>query len=259
MAAQRSLEPLVEVRILRGQSSRKSSHDDDLRLLLFPASSRSRGSADEPFSIERMSRFAPGFFASVYGETPPWDIGAAQPDLLALLDAHPPASPVLDAGCGSGDLAVALAARGLRVLGIDVVEAAIAQARAKADALPAEAAHRLECRVADALRPARLRRRFGAVVDSGFFHVLETEERDRFVGELAATLAPGGRYYLLAFAVEFDVPNTPLEVTEDELRARFTAGAGWRIAAIRPARFLSRFAPVPSLAACIERAGAGGA
>ena len=204
-----------------------------------------------------MSRFTPDFFASVYRETPPWDIGAAQPDLLALLDAHPPAGTVLDVGCGSGDLAAALAGRGLRVLGIDVAEDAVAQARAKADALPAEAARRLEFRVADALRPTRLGRRFGAVVDSGFFHVLEAEERDRFVDELAATLAPGGRYYLLAFAVEFDLPNTPLRVTEDELRARFTVGAGWRIVAIRPARFLSRFAPVPSLAACIERPGAG--
>lgn len=79
----------------------------------------------------------------------------------------------------------------------------------------------------------------------------------RFVDELAATLAPGGRYYLLAFRGEFPVPNTPLKVTEDELRARFTAGAGWRIVAMRPAQFLSRFAPVPSVAACIERLGAG--
>lgn len=206
-----------------------------------------------------MSRFSPDFFDSIYREAPPWDIGAAQPDILALLDEHPPEGTVLDVGCGSGDLAIALAERGLDVLGIDVVEAAVAQARAKADALPPEVARRVELRVADALRPTLLRRRFGAVADSGFFHVLEGEQRDRFVDELAATLAPGGRYYLLAFAVEFPVPNTPLRVTEDELRARFTAGGGWRIVAMRPAQFLSRFAPVPSVAACIERLGAGDA
>ncbi|HEX2076890.1 MAG TPA: methyltransferase domain-containing protein [Longimicrobium sp.] len=200
-----------------------------------------------------MSRFSPDFFASSYRETPPWDIGAAQPDILALLDEHPPAGTVLDVGCGSGDLAIALAQRGLHVVGIDVVEAAIAQARARADALPPEAARLLELRVADALRPTQMRRRFGAVVDSGFFHVLEEDQRDRFVDELAHTLAPGGRYYLLAFAVEFDVPNSPLRVTDDELRARFAADGGWRIVAMRPARFLSRFAPVPSVAACIER------
>ncbi|HEU0014752.1 MAG TPA: class I SAM-dependent methyltransferase [Longimicrobium sp.] len=203
-----------------------------------------------------MSRFHPGFFHDVYRDTPPWDIGAAQPALLALLDEHPPAGSVLDAGCGSGDTAIALAMRGMRVVGVDIVEAAIAQARDKAAALPPETARLLEFEVGDALRPSLLRRRFGAVVDSGFFHVLEPDTREGFVDELAAALLPGGRYYLLAFAVEFDMPNTPLKVTEDELRTRFTAERGWRILALRPAQFESRIAPVPALAACIERIGA---
>jgi SAM-dependent methyltransferase len=200
-----------------------------------------------------MTRFSPDFFDTVYREPPPWEIGAAQPALEALLDEHPPEGAVLDVGCGTGDLVLALAGRGLQVLGIDRVEAAIEQARAKAQAAPPEAAQRVELQVADALRPTLLRRQFGAVVDSGFFHVFEQDQRDRFAEELAATLRPGGRYYLLAFAIEFPVPDTPLLVSEDELRARFTAEKGWRILTIRPAQFLSRFAPVPAVAACIER------
>jgi len=204
-----------------------------------------------------MSRFSPDFFDSVYRETPPWDTGDAQPDMMALLDEHPAAGPVLDVGCGSGDLALALARRGLRVLGVDVVEAAIEQARAKAAAAPPEVARFLEFQVGDALRPTSLGRQFGAVTDSGFFHVFEPEQRDRLVEEIAATLLPGGRYYLLEFAVEFPMANTPLRVTEDELRARFTAEKGWKILTMRPAQFHSRFAPVPSIAACIERIAAG--
>lgn len=200
-----------------------------------------------------MSRFSPEFFDSVYRDTPPWDIGAAQPAILALLDEHPAENPVLDVGCGSGDHVIALARRGLRAVGVDVVEAAIGQARAKAAALPADIASRTEFVVGDAIRLSLLGRQFGAVVDSGFFHVLESGQRDQFVDELAATLTPGGRYYLLAFAVEFDMPNTPLKVTEDELRTRFTAERGWRILSVRPAEFLSKFAPVPAVAACIER------
>lgn len=204
-----------------------------------------------------MTRFSSNFFDSIYRETPPWEVGKAQPALSALLDEHPPTGPALDVGCGTGDLAIELARRGLQVLGVDVVEAAIAQARAKAEAEPSEVARRLEFQVGDALRPTLLRRRFGAVVDSGFFHLFEQEPRDAFARELADALLPGGRYYLLAFATEFDMPNTPLKVTEDELRARFTAESGWRILTVRPAQFESRIAPVPAIAACIERLATG--
>lgn len=209
-----------------------------------------------------MSRFGPdprAFFDGVYGDTPPWDVGGAQPALTELFAEHPPEGPVLDVGCGSGDLAIALAAGGVEVLGVDFVDAAIAHARAKAAALPPEVAGRLELRVADALRPSLLGRRFGSVVDSGFLHLFDPAECDRFAGELASALLPGGRYYLLAFAVEFDIPHSPRAITEAELRARFSAERGWRILAVRPAEFQSRVAPVPAVAACIERLPAGGA
>lgn len=200
-----------------------------------------------------MSRFTPGFFDSIYQETPPWDIGAAQPALTALFDEHPPAGPVLDVGCGSGDLVIALAHRGLPVLGIDIVEAAIQQARARADAMPPEVADLIDFQVADALHPPALGQRFGTVVDSGFFHLFDQERRDEFARELADTLSPGGRYYLLAFATEFPVPNTPLKVTDDELRARFAGERGWRTLTLRSAQFESRIAPVPAVAAVFER------
>ena len=64
-------------------------------------------------------------------------MGGAQPALAALLAEYPPADPVLDVGCGSGDLAIALAKGGGHVLGIDFVPAVIEQARAKLRALPA--------------------------------------------------------------------------------------------------------------------------
>ena len=139
------------------------------------------------------------------------------------------------------------------MLGVDFVEAAIEQARAKAASLPPETRRLLQFQVADGLRPSLLQRPFGAVVDTGFFHLFEPEPRERFINELALILPPGGRYYLLAFAVDFPVPNMPRAVSEEEVRARFTAEGGWRILALRGAQFLSRVAPVPAVAACLER------
>jgi 2-polyprenyl-3-methyl-5-hydroxy-6-metoxy-1,4-benzoquinol methylase len=83
-----------------------------------------------------MSNSDPGqsgeFFDAAYRERLPWDVGEPQPALVVLLDEYPPTGPVLDVGCGTGDLALFLTERGLSVLGVDLAEAAIAQARAKA-------------------------------------------------------------------------------------------------------------------------------
>jgi len=204
-----------------------------------------------------MSRFGSDprdFFDAVYRDLPPWDVGGPQPALSALLAEYPPLNPVLDVGCGSGDLAISLAQRGHQVIGIDFVETAIAQARAKVALLPPEVARLLDFQVTDALQPSLLRRRFGSVVDSGFFHLFEPEQCDRFIDDLALTLLPGGRYYLLAFAVEFPMPNLPRQVTAEELRARFTSEKGWHILDLRSAEFLSRVAPpLPAISACVER------
>src|SRR5713226_8036335 len=96
-----------------------------------------------------------GFFDSAYRETPPWDVGKPQPAMLALLDEFPPAGPVLDVGCGTGELALAVAGRGLRVLGVDQAPAAIEKARAKAKAAP-DLADKATFQVGDALHPSQL-------------------------------------------------------------------------------------------------------
>lgn len=193
------------------------------------------------------------FFEMIYENPAPWDIGAAQPDLTLLWDDYPPASPVLDLGCGTGDHVFALAERGLDAVGIDFAESAITQANERKAAFPPEVASRVTFETGDAFHLSRDGRQFGAIVDSGFLHLFEQEPRNDFAQELAAALLPGGRYYLLAFAIEFDLPNTPRKVTEEELRARFSPENGWRILTIRPAQFLNRIAATPAIAACIER------
>ena len=204
-----------------------------------------------------MSRFGPDprdFFDSVYNQMPPWDVGGPQPAMSALIAEYPPMNPILDVGCGSGDLAISLAQLGHQVIGVDFVEAAITQAREKVASLPPEVAHLLDFHVADALKPSHLQQQFGSVVDSGFYHLFEPDQCERFVDDLALALLPGGRYYLLAFDIEFSMPNLPRQISKEEVQARFTPEKGWNIHDLRSAEFHSRVAPpVPAIRACIER------
>lgn len=203
-----------------------------------------------------MTRFGDdplAFFETVYREPAPWDIGGPQPAMVDLLAAWPPDGPILDVGCGTGDLAIHLARAGYETLGIDFVEAAIVQAQEKRSRLPSDVAGHVEFQVADALRPSRLGRSFGAVVDSGFFHLFPPEAGDAFVDELAQVIRRGGRLYLHEFAVEFPVPNVPRAVTEAEVRERFVPARGWRLLSVQGGEFHSRIAPVPATLACVER------
>lgn len=204
-----------------------------------------------------MSRFGSdplNFFSSVYQNAAPWDIGAPQPAMAALIEKYPPANPVLDLGCGSGDLAIYLAKLGHQVVGIDFIESAIQNAQDKVSSLPHGTALSLNFQVADALSPSLLNKKFGAVFDSGFYHLFNQDQCERLIDEVASILRPYGCYYLHEFAVEFPVPNVPRQISIDEIKTYFTADKGWRIKEIQTVEFLSRVAPpVPATCACIER------
>ncbi len=200
----------------------------------------------------------PGFFDDAYGLlSAPWDIGRPQPAIVELLDGFPPSGPVLEAGCGTGDLALELGTRGLPVLGVDSSELAIERAREKT--AEAGLTELVQFRVGDGLHPTLLQARFGAALDSGFFHLFGQQERTVYAGELSAVLEPGGRFYLLGFGFDSPVPGAPKQVREQELRALFSPERGWCSLALRPARFVIRPAPdgVPAVAAVFERVAEG--
>ena len=113
------------------------------------------------------------WFEEAYEGTPPWDIGRHQPVVEQLADAGRIVSPVLDAGCGTGENALFLASRGLAVVGVDAVPAAVEAARGKAVSRGLAAVFIVH----DALRLGTLGRSFRTVVDSGLFHTFDDDER----------------------------------------------------------------------------------
>lgn len=187
-----------------------------------------------PTSHERMA--GQPWDASYTAGPAPWDIGQAQPAVARLADAGAFTGTVLDAGCGAGDNALLIAARGLPVLGFDVAATAVAMAQAKAR----ERGLTAEFITADALRLEELDRTFDTVLDSALLHSFDPAERLVYVASLAAVTDPGAALYVLCFSDE-GAGTGPHPVSRAELTAAFGSRAGWEIDQIEPERLRTRF------------------
>jgi len=129
---------------------------------------------------------------------PPWEIGGPQPALVALIAREPIGARVLDLGCGTGELALYLAARGHSVTGLDGSAVAITKARQKA----AERGLTATFRVADATQLESIGETFDTLCDSGLLHNLDAAERGRYLGGLTHVCAAGATIHLLGASRE---------------------------------------------------------
>jgi SAM-dependent methyltransferase len=170
------------------------------------------------------------FFDNAYrdGGTPTWDVGRPQGALVRLATSGLIVGTVLDAGCGTGENALYLAAQGHPVLGVDFAAAAIERAAAKA----ADRGLPVEFLVADALDLAVLGRTFDTVLDVGLFHTFIDAERPRYAASLGAALRPGGRAFLLCWSDRNPFGRGPRRVSPQEIRTTFRDG--WRVEAVDP-------------------------
>lgn len=170
-------------------------------------------------------------FDAMYSGTPPWDIGRPQPVFVRLADAERIRGRVLDAGCGTGEHVLMLAARGVDATGIDAAPRAIELAQTKA----AERGVSARFVVWDALRLGELGDQFDTVLDSGLFHVFDDARRAEYVRSLASVVPLGGNCLLCCFSDAQPGDWGPRRVRQDELRAAFATG--WRVESIEAVDF----------------------
>jgi SAM-dependent methyltransferase len=115
-------------------------------------------------------------------------------DIEVYAGLAPTGGSVLELGAGTGRVAFALAERGLKVVGVDLAPAMLAQAMARRAALPAEVAARVELRRGD-MTALDLKRTFDLVVCPYFTlaHVPTGAAWRNTFATAARHLEPGGR------------------------------------------------------------------
>jgi SAM-dependent methyltransferase len=156
----------------------------------------------------------------------PWDLGRPQPGIVRLAERGGFAGTVLDAGCGTGEHALYLAAHGHETVGVDVAPTAIDRAREKAASRNITASFL----VADALQLERLDRTFDTVLDVGLFHTFDDEERRGYVDSLASVTVPGSVLHVLCFSDATPGEAGPRRISLAELRSAFATG--WNVRSV---------------------------
>jgi 2-polyprenyl-3-methyl-5-hydroxy-6-metoxy-1,4-benzoquinol methylase len=168
-------------------------------------------------------------FVSAYAGQAPWDIPRPQRAFVDVADQI--TGSILDAGCGTGEIALFFASQGRTVTGIDYLEEPICRAKQKA----AERGLSANFLVMDALNVKEIPQQFDNVIDSGLFHVFSDEDRRRYVEGLATILKPGGKLFLACFSDEEPGTLGPRRVSQKELHEAFSKG--WEIESIHAIRF----------------------
>jgi SAM-dependent methyltransferase len=156
--------------------------------------------------------------------TIPWADLRPNPLLLEWLDANRAPGPrALTVGCGLGDDAEALSARGLAVTAFDIAPTAIARCRSR---FPSST---VDYRVADLLDPpGEWIERFDFVLSSYTLQVLPPELRSAAAAGIASLVASGGVALVLARGRDESDPEgeMPWPLTPTELTSCFASPLG---------------------------------
>jgi SAM-dependent methyltransferase len=162
---------------------------------------------------------------------PPWDNEAPSESVIGWQAGGWVHGDVLDIGCGLGDNAIYLAKSGHPVTGMDISPTALATAEQRAS----DAGVNVTFAVADSTKLDGYTDAFDTVIDSGLFHSLDDEGRQRYVAAVHRATRPGATLLLSCFS-DANPAGKDWRPAVSEATLRDVLGAaGWDITSLEPA------------------------
>jgi SAM-dependent methyltransferase len=143
-------------------------------------------------------------WASSDGFSPRWGNRGVSPEIVEAVKSGwlPSHGPVLDIGCGLGEIAAWFGTQGYEALGFDIAESAIRRAREMHAPLPPK----LEFMVLDACGSPLPNRQYKILIDRGCLHTISPELVATFTRNIVSVAAPDARMLLFMRAFRTDRP-----------------------------------------------------
>jgi SAM-dependent methyltransferase len=156
--------------------------------------------------------------------SPSWSHRGVSREIVdaALSGWFPSGAPVLDVGCGTGEIAAWFAKRGHEALGVDIAPSAVARASKMHAPLPSN----LQFMTLDATRDPLPNRQFQILIDRGCFHTISPDLVRSYTRNVASVAAPGARMLLFIKAFRHGRPMGDPQETQMHVNLVCDAYAG---------------------------------
>jgi Methyltransferase domain len=154
------------------------------------------------------------YHKEVPAEEHPWNHDDIDRDIWKALEEC--RDPIFEIGFGNGYQLQRLLELGRDVYGSEICSEPLQRL---VDRMGPAIAHRL---FVDDIRKVAIKKTFSTIVDRGVFHVLETEDRPRYVHSISKLLALHGKLIIKGFSAQMPDPGFgPHRISKSDLEASF--------------------------------------